>query len=108
MVLEFDDAYRYRFQFAFGSINKEAFVKNPYAELSRVLNLMRDNEIDDRLKEMLRMLEKLLWMTFFSKSLRNGIVGVIGRMNPGNIMLDVADRHYAKIHHNLFVDIKNN
>jgi hypothetical protein len=40
MILEFDDAYRYRLQDGFGEIDGSAMLKNPRAELTRVFKLM--------------------------------------------------------------------
>jgi hypothetical protein len=42
MILEFDDAYRYRLQDGFGEINKNAIKANPAAELTRVFELMQN------------------------------------------------------------------
>jgi len=103
MVLEFDDAYRYRFQYTFGQLNKENFRQNPYKELFRLLSIMEEAEIDKRLRGTWKMMRKLLWLSFLSRELREGIVGTVYRMDPEKVNLDEADRYYAKLHHNLFV-----
>ena len=104
MILEFDDAYRYRFQYTLGQINKDDFKKNPYAELSRALVKMQESEIDERLRKMWKMLEKFLWLSFFFKVFRQGIINIIGQMDLEKVKLDEADRYYAKMHHNLFAN----
>lgn len=45
--LEYDTAYRFRFQDACGEVNKEQFTKNPVAEIERVINIVFSRETRD-------------------------------------------------------------
>lgn len=96
MVLEFDDCYRYRFQDVFGELDKAKFKKNPIKEISRILKLLESRESDKRLKEMWKMLDKLLFISFFVKEIREKIIDVMFRLNPKNIKMDEADKYHAK------------
>ena len=108
MVLEFDDAYRYRFQYTLGQIDRERFNKSPLAELSAALKKMEEAEIDERLRGMWRMMQKLLPAAYLIKDFRNGIVQTINQLDLAKVRLDEADRHYAKMHHNLFTKDNHN
>lgn len=99
MILEFDDAYRYRFQDVVGELNKDNLALNPFKEISRLLLLLAERETyyDHRLKKMWEKAEKLLFILFFSRYIREKVIIFFSRLNPENIKLDEGDRYYANL-----------
>ncbi len=100
MTLEFDDAYRFRFQYALGELDKEKFAKNQYKELDRVAGLLEAREKEKKLIGYWKLLRKFLFFGFFFKKFRIGIVKVLARVDPARIKMDEGDEYYAKTRHN--------
>lgn len=103
MILEFDDAYRYRFQYTLGEINSENLRKNPYKELSRLIQIVVDREKEPRLRDTFKKLKKFLFLASFFK-VRNEIMKILLRLDPDKLKLDEGDRYYAQLHHNLLAE----
>jgi len=51
MILEFDNAYRYRFQDVVSEMNKDALAKKPLKEIRRLLDLIIEREVEDDLRD---------------------------------------------------------
>jgi len=100
MILEFDDAYRYRFQYCFGELDKDNFRKNQYKELHRVLGKLIEREKEKKLVTYWRLSRKLLFIAYFFKDFRAMITEVISHINPANIRMDEGDEYYSKERHN--------
>lgn len=96
-ILEFDDAYRYRFQDIIGEMDKQNFDKNPYTELSRLLDLVAFRESDNRLKETWSRAKKLLFVVSFSKELREKIITFFSKLDIENVKMEQDDLYFAKL-----------
>jgi len=101
MFLEFDDSYRYRFQDIVGELNKENLLKNPFKEITRLVALLKDREGtpegDQRMKKMWGDFEILLFILFFSRTVRGKIIGFFSELNPENIKMDDGDMYYVNL-----------
>ena len=95
MVLEFDDAYRYRFQDIVGELNKNSFARNPIKELDRLLFLAYTRESDVRLQRTWKNMRQLLFCSFFFRDIRNQIIEFFRRIDPEKVKMDEADRYQA-------------
>ena len=95
MLLEFDDAYRFRFQDAFGEMDKPRFAANPLHEVDRVFELLQKREIDPRLQQHWKAVRRLLFFLFWFKKPRQIIIDFCSRIEPANIAMDEADRYFA-------------
>lgn len=97
MILEFDNAYRYRAQDILVEFNKEALKKNPIDELIRVLDLMVEREIRQEVKDTWTLLKMFVkhYMRY-EPEIRNLIVDVICEMDMERIKLTIEDKYFAE------------
>ena len=96
-ILEFDDAYRFRFQDIVGELDKQNFDKNPYKELSRLLELIEFRDNDQRLKSTWKKARQALFLVFFVKSFREKIITFFSKVNPENVKMYEDYMYYAKL-----------
>lgn len=96
MILEFDNAYRYRFQDIIDVFDYEALRKDPIKEISRVLDVMIEREKTEEIKDTWRLLKmfvryylridrKLLWM----------ITNILLNINREETKLTVEDKWFC-------------
>lgn len=97
LIMEFDDAYRYRFQDVLGELNHFALTRNPITEIGRMFELLAERETDERLKRNWKMARKLLFVVFFFKDVREPIIRTFSRLNPQHLKLDEADLYFASL-----------
>lgn len=98
MLLEFDNAYRYRFQDIVSEIDKEALKRNPSEEIMRLSNLLQSRETTQEVKD--------TWTLFayyfptylrFNKTLRTEMISIFTELDLEKMRLDVQDRQYAGV-----------
>lgn len=89
MVLEFDDAYRYRLQDMVMLINKDDLLDNPARELNRVFAIAaaRGKETSDRFSAF----AKVLPFIFAIKSIREPLVSFFSKVDLEKLYLDEYD-----------------
>lgn len=97
MILEYDDAYRYRFQDVLGDLDKTNLARNPYKELKRLLDLAEYRDNDYRLKSMFKKLKTALFLVSFSKEYREKIITFFSRINPENVKMQEDDMYFANL-----------
>ena len=95
MVLEYDDAYRFRFQHIIGQLDQKA--KNPIKELIRLTKIGESCEKIDRMKETWKAIRLMLWFVRFSPYLKNELVLFFGRLNLEEIKLSTEDLYFARM-----------
>jgi len=97
-VLEHDDAYRYRFQDIVGELDKEAFEKNPYKEIRRLVGLYAQREHSDI--NLTKRMQKAAWLLciilFFNRKLRRKIKEIVRKMDIYEIELKREDIHWSR------------
>lgn len=96
LVLEFDNAYRYRFQDVVSELNKEDLKKNPAKEITRMIKLLCERETESDSVAMWKQREKLVYFVLkFSKENLKMVQGVLLAINLDEIMLNVNDRYFC-------------
>lgn len=97
MILEFDNAYRYRFQDIIPELNKEALRKNTSKEISRLLTLMSSREQTQEIKDTWKLAQFFLPLYLrINKTLRQNIIDVLCGLDLAKVALSVEDTHYAE------------
>jgi hypothetical protein len=101
MFLEFDNAYRFRFQDIMPEMNIEAMKKDPGKEIGRLLDLMAEREIWEekktRMAEKWKMAKELISLFLrFSPSTKKIFVDMAIRMDLKRIELTTEDRYYCE------------
>jgi len=96
MFLEFDDAYRYRFQDVFIELNQEEFNRNPERELIRIMDILisRDTIVP---KNKWEMVKKFISLMMVQKRIRKIITNMVREINLKEIAMDEIDNHYSQI-----------
>jgi hypothetical protein len=94
MTLEFDDAYRYRFQDILSEVNIEQLKKDPVKELNRLLDILISR--DESLKEKWQMVQKFVHLIRFKKDLRVFITRFIDELNMDEIRMDELDLYHCE------------
>lgn len=96
MLLEFDNAYRYRFQDVMTELDKAALERNPSKEIMRLLKLMQSREQTQEIRDTWSLVAYFFPIYLpFNKPLRNNLIAVLTDLDLKEIALDVQDRQYA-------------
>lgn len=109
LILEFDDSYRFRMQWAFEKADpymlrdRKTLVK----EIKRVLQLLADNEKfagktlneekRDRLKSRWVLFKKLSKLIYFHKEFRDILLNIFQEIDFSEIIMSIEDRYHATI-----------
>jgi len=94
-TLEFDDAYRYRFQHVIGHLDKQAFSKKPFKELDRLIDIAIKSEGASRVKESWKAVKlSLKFMRFLPY--RKDLILFFNSLNIEEVKLSVGDMYHAK------------
>lgn len=99
MMLQFDIAYRFRYQDVFPLIDKQLLKENPRKEIMRVIKIYTDRETSFWIwKEKAFLFDNLnlfLWIVFKKKSRRESIIAFFMEINLEKIARDEADWYYV-------------
>ena len=97
MVMEFDNAYRYRVQDILPEVNKEELKKNTIKELHRVLDIMGGRENTQTIKDSCFLLKKFVsFYLRFDRKLLGLLREVLLEVNLKQVSLDEMDIEYCK------------
>lgn len=97
MFLEFDNAYRFRFQDIIVELDKEALSANAVKEILRLTELMISREQTQEIKDTWSLLKFYLpWYLRFNSELRESITFVLTELNLQAVALSIEDEHYCK------------
>lgn len=92
MFLEFDNAYRYRFQDLMGEINIESLKKNPKKECIRLLKLYRERDLSQKAEtEKPAIFLKFLPYAFMIKDIRNAFINFFSQTDITLLKFDEMD-----------------
>ena len=95
-VLEFDNAYRYRFQDVIIELDKEAVKKNPRKELLRLLNLMGEREKTQEVRDTWRLLKMgVRFYLPFDRKISKMLGDVFSEVNLSELALTDPDKHFS-------------
>lgn len=97
MFMEFDNAYRFRFQDVVVELNKEALKKNPSKEIVRLLEIMSSREQTQEVKDTWKLVRYFLPTYLrFNKALKNSIIAVLTRIDLEKVKLSPEDVQFSK------------
>ena len=97
MFLEFDNAYRFRFQDIAVELDKDSLKKNPVREIVRLFTLMQEREKTQEIKDTWSLVITFLpWFLRFDKGLRNKVVGILSDLDTTKIALSVEDKQFCE------------
>jgi hypothetical protein len=94
MILEFDDAYRYRFQDIITLLDKTEFKRNPIKELKRLFSILEERELGQGMKDKWRMVKKFIFLLKFKKEFKI-LKHFILQLNLEELKMDDADLYNA-------------
>ena len=97
MVLEYDNAYRFRMQDILAELDKEALRRNPYKELNRLLSIAQSRENTQEIRDTWK-LAKLAVSLYLrmDRKMRNLVVDVLCEINTAEIKMTVEDVSFAE------------
>lgn len=92
MILEFDNAYRFRAQDVLFELDKEALRKNPIKELNRLADVATRRELEQQVKDTWRLLKMFNSIYLrFNRGLKNIVVDVLTHLNLEEFKLTPED-----------------
>lgn len=96
MFLEFDNAYRFRFQDVIVNLDKNALHENPAKEIIRLMELMSSREETQEVRDTWRLVKTFLpWYLRFNKHITKWFVGVLMQLDLEKMALSVEDKCYT-------------
>ena len=96
MVLEFDNAYRYRFQDVITELDQEELARRPIRELRRLLKVMSTREKTQEIKDTWRLIDYVVRFYLpFDRELKDVIVQTFLKLDLKLVKLSAEDEHYC-------------
>ena len=95
-IVEYDDAYRYPFQWVMVKLDKMALAKNPVKEIGRLLDLLSVQERSPVLKEKWQKVKKIVWLLKFKPKILKEVQRFLINLNLNELELDETDKYHAK------------
>lgn len=95
MHLEFDNAYRFRFQDVIAELDRDKFKKNPVKEIMRLFNVMSEREIRQEVKDAWTLTKWMIEYLRFSKEIKPILISVINNLNLPECELKEMDYPYC-------------
>lgn len=97
MFLEFDNAYRFRFQDIAVELDKVNLKKDPGGEIVRLLTLMQSRETTQEIRDTWTLVKTFLpWYLRFNRRLSVKIAGILESMDSEKVRLSVEDRQFCE------------
>ena len=95
-ILEFDNAYRFRFQDVIVELDKNNLKKNTIKELLRLMNLMTSREQTQEVKDTWRLLVMgVKYYLRFDRKLQKMIADILSNLDLNQVALTPEDEHFA-------------
>jgi hypothetical protein len=95
MVLEFDNAYRFRVQDLVEELDKQAFERNPIKELRRLMNIGASRENNQEVRDFWTLMKMSLNYLYLDREIKKVMVQVISNLNIEQVKLTIEDKHYC-------------
>ena len=96
MILEFDNAYRYRFQDILVEMDSERMKTHPVYEVVRLLELMQSREVTQEIKDTWTLfILAAKWYLRFDRKLKKIISHVLSNLDKSKLILDESDKQFA-------------
>ncbi len=94
-VIEYDDAYRYRFEDLMTEINKDALVAKPRQEIKRIMDIFNVRELAPNAKIVFSAIGKLLGILILHPKFKRAFVKACAGADFSRMSLDNADRYHV-------------
>lgn len=108
-VLEFDNAYRYRFQDIVVELDKVAVKKNTIRELNRLLDIMMSRENGPEVKDTWRLIKMgVRFYLRFDRKMQRMIGDILGELDLKQVELTIEDKHFAGLRQDYTFKFKMN
>ncbi len=91
MHLEFDNAYRFRFQDVIVELDKEKLKQDPLKEILRLLNIMSDREVHQEVKDTWTLTKTMVEYLKYSKEIKSIVISFLNNLNTDKCKLDKRD-----------------
>ena len=96
MILEFDNAYRYRGQDILAEMNQEMMKENPVKEMNRLLDVMIDREVLEEKKDTWRLLQMFVsYYMQYDERLLSIFQNILVGLDLDKIRLDIGDKEFC-------------
>mgnify|MGYP001590209815 FL=1 len=96
MLLEFDNAYRYRFQDVIAELDKKALISNPIKEFNRLLDIVSEREKAQEIKDTWRLLRMgVNYYLRFDRKFLKMLVDVLSEVDLEKVGLTVEDKLFC-------------
>lgn len=96
MILEFDNAYRYRMQDILPEINQQEIKKNTIKELKRLFTIMQERERTQEIRDTWKLVKLGLIYLKFDRELKNILADALSQVNLEKIKLSFEDIQFCK------------
>ena len=95
-LLEFDDAYRYRFQDTMSEVNEDELFKHPAKEFIRVLKIYQSRDIEG-ISSKMAILEPAIKILFKFKWFTKAFMSALKDINIKDMQMDVSDIYWTNM-----------
>ena len=95
MLLEFDNAYRFRFQDIMEELDQDNMRRKPFLELRRLIALASQREKSQELRDFWSLVSMLLNYLHFDRELKKVMVNVLSNLDKEKVKLTIEDKEYC-------------
>lgn len=95
MLLEFDNAYRFRFQDLMDDYDAKAWANHPVREIKRIIKIASAREKTQELRDFWSLAKILSNVLYFDQELRRVVSHVFSQLDPEKVRLTKEDKHYC-------------
>ncbi len=97
MIMEFDNAYRFRFQDIIVELDKEKLKRSPSKEIVRLLNILSAREVTQEIKDTWKLAKFFLpYYLLFNRKLRDSLIRVLSNLDLEKVKLAPEDIHFCE------------
>ena len=93
-ILEYDLAYKFRFQDIASQINKRYFMQDPFKEIKRLVKLIQDREVGDGMKVKWSYINLGLWYLKINRKLLKELKEIVLQLDVEAISPTPADTYW--------------
>jgi len=95
MHLEFDNAYRYRFQDCIGELDKKNLKKNPIKEMLRMFDVVSEREVHQEVKDSWTLTKWMIEYLRFDKTIKKILLNYLLNLDVEKCKLSKEDTPYC-------------
>ena len=95
-MFEYDNAYRFRIQDLFHASTKEAMIKNPYKEISRLLVLSKERD-SEGVSVKFRYIKPLLFIAFLIPRVKRQFIKTLELIDFSKLQFDEIDLYWVSM-----------